>query len=169
MVIAEAAGGSWPRRARPAAVCLSAESEITVTAGIRLLENIREAFDGSGAAYLSTGVLLGKLYEFDDAPWGDWFGRQLTPHALAKLLSPFRITSRQQRLEGKKFRGYWAVDFQDAWARYLPLPFPVTGTSGTSGSSGTGVPDVPDVPVSREGRQPDEPLPGWVTDPDPEA
>jgi Protein of unknown function (DUF3631) len=164
LAIADAAAGPWPQWARVAAVTLSAEAPATVSTGIQLLGDVREAFDG--AVYLSTGALLEQLHAMEGAPWGDWFGRQLTARALATLLRPYRIGSRLQRVDGQPSRGYWSADFQDAWARYLPCQG--TDTSDTSDTRTQSVTDVADVTVPRKGTEPEEPLPGWGTDPDPD-
>jgi Protein of unknown function (DUF3631) len=169
IVIAQVAAGAWPPHARLAAIGLSAESEILLTVGVQLLRDIREAFDGAGASYLQTRLLLEQLHEMEESPWGDWYGRALSAHALAKLLSPYGIGPRRQRLEGKNLRGYWSADFEDAWVRYLPVGLLATGISDTSGTVEQDVPDVPEVPLARRQTGEQEPLPGWVTDPDPEA
>jgi len=45
LAIADRAGGSWPMRARLAAVALSSEEDMPASAGIRLLADVREVFD----------------------------------------------------------------------------------------------------------------------------
>ncbi len=87
LAIADAAGGSWPRRARLAAVALHDE-KLAVSVGVRLLGDIREAF--GEAIYLITNDLLDKLHRMDDAPWGEWYGKPLTARGLARLLEPYR-------------------------------------------------------------------------------
>lgn len=162
LAVADAAGGSWPTVARLAALALSGEEETPVSVGMRLLSDVRDAFGEED--HVTTGDLLRRLHEMDDAPWGDWYGSPMTARALAKLLGPYRITPVQRRLHGEKTRGYFRSDFADAWARYVPddVPSPGTGTSGTSGTPGgndhdedggrpgsvwASAPDVPDVPV----------------------
>ena len=145
LAIADAAAGDWPARARLAAIALSSEED-EPSVGMRLLSDVRDAFDGQ--EHLSTADLLGRLHDLDEAPWGDWYGKPLTARGLARLLGPYRVMPVRRRLAGELRRGYFRVDFLDAWQRYC-LP-----ESGTSGTSGTGaphelpaVPDVPDVPV----------------------
>jgi hypothetical protein len=144
LMIAAAAGEEWEARARAAAITLSSEDAQVVSVGMRLLEDIREVFGDE--SHLTTAELLHRLHDLDDAPWGDWYGGQLTGRALAKLLAPYRVAPAQRRVHGEKSRGYFASEFTDAWTRYLPVQ--ESGTSGTSGTPSTpDVPDVPDVPV----------------------
>lgn len=123
LAIADAAGSSWPTLGRMAAVALSANQPATVTTGMRLLGDIRDAFDGG--SHLSTTDLLNRLCGMDDAPWSDWYGKPLTARALARLLNPYGIGPRHARDGSTTVRGYYAVDFEDAWARYVPpVPAP---------------------------------------------
>lgn len=153
LCVADAAGGSWPLRARLAAVAIAAEEEAPISVGMRLLADIREVFGSDD--HLHTGDLLKRLQGLEDAPWSDWYGSPLTPKALAKLLIPYRVGPQQRRVRGEKSRGYFRSDFTDTWARYVDVGTPGTGTSGTSGteqpqpdaSPGAPVPDVPDVPL----------------------
>ncbi len=142
LAIADAAGGTWPKRARDSAIALSAEEQQAASAGMRLLADVRDAF--ALADHLPTAELLRRLHEMDDAPWAEWYGKPLSGRGLAKLLGPYRIVPAQRRVTGEKSRGYFRADFTDAWTRYVPLPAP--GTSGTSGAARAPVPDVPDVP-----------------------
>jgi hypothetical protein len=150
LAIADAAGGPWPTMARLAAVVLSSEDVAPVSAGMRLLADVRDVFDDRD--HLPTAELLDGLHDLEDAPWGDWYGKPLTSRGLAKLLGPYRVLPAQRRLGGLPTRGYFAADFTDAWQRYVPAP--ASGTSGTSGTPPVAaqaplpfaVPDVPLVP-----------------------
>jgi uncharacterized protein DUF3631/bifunctional DNA primase/polymerase-like protein/primase-like protein len=147
IAIAEAAGGSWPTVARIAAVALSSEDEAPASVGMRLLADIREALEGR--EHLSTADLLAALHDLEDAPWGDWYGKPLTARGLAKLLGPYRVLPVKRRLDGGQHRGYFAIDFRDAWERYVPSPATVPRVpggpahatlafDGTDGAYGTG-------------------------------
>jgi hypothetical protein len=131
LAIADIAGDVWPELARKAATVLSAEEPVKVTVGIRLLEDIREVM--GDATHLLTAVLLERLYDLEDAPWSDWYGKPLTARALAKLLTPYRVNPIQTRDGIHVVRGYHAESFRDAWSRYLPA-HELTGTSGTTGT-----------------------------------
>lgn len=142
LAIADAAGGSWPQRARFAAIALSSEDDAPASVGMRLLADVRDVFDGRD--HLSTVDLLAGLHALEDAPWGEWYGKPLSARGLARLLEPYRVAPSQRRVGGEKSRGYFAADFEDAWARYVPpsslspdVPSSIRKT-GTSGTSGTG-------------------------------
>ncbi len=142
IAVADAAGGSWPAMARLAAVALSSEDESPVSVGMRLLSEIKDVFGDED--HLTTGELLRRLHDLDNAPWGDWYGSPLSARALAKLLDPYRVGPRHRRMGDRTMRGYFRSDFLDAWTRYVPG----TGTSGTSGTpNGTNPDPVADVPV----------------------
>lgn len=156
LAIADAAGGQWPILGRLAAVALSSEEPTDLSAGVRLLGDIRDVFDARQLDHLTTSDLLDDLHGIEEAPWGEWYGKPLTSRGLAKLLAPYRVRPVQRRpgVGLTPMRGYFRSEFTDAWSRYLP-----TGEPGTSGTSGTlaldatlAVPDVPDVPVPLAGR-----------------
>lgn len=118
LAIADAAGGSWPTRARLAAVALSGEEDATVSVGMRLLADIKDAF--GDADHLTTAELLRRLHDLEDAPWADWYGAPLTGRALAKLLAPYRVVPLLRRVRGAPARGYFRADLEDAFRRYVP-------------------------------------------------
>jgi len=127
LAIADAAGGTWPQRARSAAVALSGEEQQAASTGLRLLSDIREVF--AGTDHLSTAELLSGLHDLEDAPWGEWYGKPLTARGLAKLLDPYRIGPRLRRLDGDRRRGYFRSEFTDVWERYVPAPALVTSVT----------------------------------------
>jgi hypothetical protein len=125
--IAGAAGADWLERAQRAAIALSCDEGNTTTFGSRLLGDIRSVFEGDD--YLPTLELLDRLFEIEDAPWADWYGRPLTARALAKLLEPYRVTPRNTRISGEpRQRGYFRSDFIDVWTRYVGEPVPSVPT-----------------------------------------
>lgn len=129
--IADAAGGSWPVMGRLAAVALSGEDEAPISLGMRLLADVRDVF--GEVDHLTTPAMLEGLHRMADAPWGDWYGSPLTARGLAKLLAPYRVGPTQRRVRGEKSRGYFRVDFADAWARYA-APMGVAGQAGHLGN-----------------------------------
>jgi hypothetical protein len=141
IAIAEAAGGTWPMRARLAAVALSGEDETPASVGMRLLADIRDIF--GDRAHLPTADLLGELHDLEDGPWQEWYGKPLSARGLAKLLGPYRVLPVLRRVRGERARGYFAADFTDAWERYVPLPSPAPVTTVT-----TVTPDVPGTDVT---------------------
>jgi hypothetical protein len=69
LAVADAAGGTWPTRARLAAIALSADEDMPSSVGMRLLADIRDAFGEED--HLSTSDLLDRLHDLEEAPWGD--------------------------------------------------------------------------------------------------
>ena len=87
--------------------------------GVRLLADIHRVFEEEGVDRVPTNRLVDALLEFEESPWGDWQGRRLTPHTLARLLRPFDIRPARWREGTQVVRGYEREAFRDAWARYL--------------------------------------------------
>lgn len=119
LAVAEAAGGQWPELARQACVAMvtdAAEAEAEHSHGVRLLGDIRAAFDGQEK--MASAALLATLRAVPDAPWDEW---ALGPRRLAQLLRPFGVWPYKVKV-GKSLQGYKREAFTEAWARYLPPP-----------------------------------------------
>lgn len=127
LAVADAAGGSWPTRGRLAAVALSSEEDTTVSVGMRLLGDIREAFGDED--HVTTAELLRRLHDLEDAPWSDWYGSPLTGRELAKLLTPYRVVPMLRRVRGTVSRGYFRSEFEDAFRRYVDSQTTVTSVT----------------------------------------
>jgi hypothetical protein len=145
LAIADAAGAEWLTRARLAAMALSGGEDVELSTGMRLLADIRDAFDHHGLDHLSTIELLEWLHELEEAPWGEWYGKPLSARGLARLLDPYRVRPVKRRLAGQQRRGYFRSEFSDAWERYVPAGNPVPSApnvprieAGTHGTDGTG-------------------------------
>jgi hypothetical protein len=123
VAVADLAAGDWPERARTAASVMTAaeaQQEEDTSASVRLLGDLREAFDQAEALYSTT--VLERLHKLDEAPWADWYGHPLSTRDLAKLLRPFGVRARNVREPGGEPRkGYARSDLHEPWARYLPL------------------------------------------------
>jgi hypothetical protein len=137
--IADLAGGEWPERARRAAVVLSgaearADAEESKTA--LLLSDIYTVFSNGAGDRLRTAELIEHLSAIEESPWGDWFGKPITPQTLSKLLRPYRIRTLPIWVDNEKARGYKREQFEDAWLRV------VGGRGGRDGRSGL-APDLP--------------------------
>ena len=89
-----------------------------MTAGVALLAHVREAFGKD--QHLATVSLLERLWERDELPWRDIYGKPLDDRGLAKRLKPYGIKSKTVRADGRTPKGYAIADFTDAWRRYLP-------------------------------------------------
>jgi hypothetical protein len=121
LAIADAAGESWPARARQAATALHAAAAGDDDSwGITLLGDARSVFSEGHVDRLWTAPLIDALATIEESPWGDIRGKPLSPTYMAKLLRPFGIRPRPVRVGTEVQRGYMAADFADAWARYLP-------------------------------------------------
>ncbi len=123
LAIADAVGGEWPDRARAALVqLLTGTAAEDQSVGVKLLADIRSAFDSTGYDRLPSCELLAKLVQDEMLPWGEFSnGRPLTAIGLARILKPFGVQPRTIRLEQGTSKGYFKESFADAWARYLPL------------------------------------------------
>ena len=132
--IADAAGGSWPKRARIAAVSLvSAGQDREGSLGIRLLQDTKTVFGDSPALF--TKGLLHQLIALEESPWGDLRGKPLDERGLAQRLRQYSIQSRQVRIGDISKKGYLREDFYDAWKRYSPPRAQDSETSETGETS----------------------------------
>jgi uncharacterized protein DUF3631 len=155
LALADLAGGDWPQKARRAAVELHTRREQDEEAlSLVLLRDIRSIF-GSMAAperRLYTAELLSALHEMEESPWGDYFGKPITAHAVAKLLRPYHIEPRQFRDGQERKRGYSVDQFADAFARYVPSSVTpaetVTTVTGQQNEAGF-IGDVTDVTIAK--------------------
>ncbi|GAB4050180.1 DUF3631 domain-containing protein [Catellatospora paridis] len=127
IVIADSAGGTWPARARAAALVLTGEAEKNAVKSdrVRLLTDCRTAFGTDEA--LPTAALIERLKADQEAPWARYENNGLTPMKLAGLLRDYEIASDTIRFGGafhvggkpiEQAKGYRAADFTDAWVRY---------------------------------------------------
>ena len=128
-MVADAAGGDWPKLAREAAVALVADAKAaTPSLGIRLLSDLRAVWDGTDGMH--TDVILNALNELDESPWGDLKGKPLDPRKLARFLRDYDVRPADVRADvdgqEKVRKGYKRDDLHDAWARYLPTTLACT-------------------------------------------
>jgi hypothetical protein len=122
LAIADAAGDTWPDRARAACVelCKVAESR-EASLGVRLLADLRDVFREADA--LASETILERLCDIDEAPWGDLHGKPLDARGLARRLRQYEVTPLTVKVEGRALRGYRREHLWDAWQRYLnPTP-----------------------------------------------
>jgi hypothetical protein len=149
LAIADAVSGSWPDRARAAAVALVTESKrSTPSLGIRLLTDLKKVFGDNEV--MATAAILDSLHALDEAPWGDLRGKPLDARGLANHLRQYEVTSTTVRVGEWHGKGYKCEDLHDAWSRYLPTPPKKSGTSVTAGTDNPPVTDVTDVTASTE-------------------
>lgn len=126
LAISDCAGGDWPTKAREAIEQLRASQPVDESGslGALLLADIREVFEQAGQDKLFTEKILRDLAAREDRPWGDWrsTGRAITAQTLAGLLKPYGIRPRDIRIGADNKKGYHRSRFEDAWARYAPVP-----------------------------------------------
>jgi hypothetical protein len=99
--------------------------------GVKLLLACREMFEEGGLTggpvdFLPTKRLLEMLLKREEEGWKEFNkGQPITREAVARLLSEYDIRPSKEKTS-QQVRGYFRVDFKDAWARYLPpaRPYP---------------------------------------------
>jgi len=123
LAIADAAGDTWPTRAREAAVALSGKREDDEEHhGIELLRHLRELFDREPSPVMGSTQLARRLTDREEWPWAGWRGRGgagLRAYDLARLLRPFRIRPKTVRIGANTFKGYHRRQFEATWEKYL--------------------------------------------------
>jgi len=121
--IADAAGGTWPTRAREAALMFTTHNaEQAVTKHVQLLWDIRRVFDMIATPKVATADLIDGLCRLDESRWNEYnFGRPITDRQMASLLGEFEVKSKDIRTSDGIRRGYDAADLMDAWERH-PTP-----------------------------------------------
>jgi putative DNA primase/helicase len=120
--VANVAGGGWPAKAREAAVALAAGSN-DESARTLLLADIRSAFIARNADRISSDELVNYLASLEDRPWPEWkTGKPISKVQVARLLNPLGIRPGTVRFDdGGTAKGYYRKNFDDAFARYVPL------------------------------------------------
>jgi putative DNA primase/helicase len=133
LAIADTVGGEWPARAREAAMLLNQSPALEEDRGTLLLADIRRLFEDNGSEFLRTEQLLSDLNRMDERPWATYtYGHPLTSQGLARLLQPFDIGPKQRRGGQQVIRGYYRIDFREAFARYLGQHSPKPATTATT-------------------------------------
>jgi len=125
--ISEAAGGHWPRKAREAALALSAIKNEPATSGEELLRDIQAIFADKAAGCIASVDLVAALVEMSDRPWPEANrGKPITQGWLARKLDGFKVKPKKLRFGAKTPWGYERESLADAFSRYLQPP--QTGT-----------------------------------------
>ncbi len=120
--IAQVAGGDWPKRVRESFAKLSKTEADEQGLGVMLLADIQQVFsEADGAERMFSKTLVDELVALTDRPWPEARrDKPITETWLARKLKPFGILSKSIRIESENLKGYTLVDFQEAFARYLP-------------------------------------------------
>jgi hypothetical protein len=132
VAVADLAGGRWPELARTACKKMTAAAaDAEGSFAERLLADLRVVF--GDAPTLWTATIIERLAALDEAPWADYYGQRVTDRAIAKLLRPYGVRSRDIKGEdGKAVRkGYYREDLHDTWQRYTS-PGATSATSATA-------------------------------------
>jgi hypothetical protein len=131
ILVADAAGGEWPERARTACLSFVAhKSTASVSLGVRLLGEIRRVWP-EGQANMTTSSLLTALHGLTESPWGTLGGTGLDARGLAGLLRQYGVSSKDVRVGELKSKGYTHTDFWDSWTRYVPEERATKATEAT--------------------------------------
>jgi Protein of unknown function (DUF3631) len=121
LAIADGVGGEWSTRARDAAITLvGAARDAEPSLRIRLLADLKAIFDTATLGALQTSVVLQRLTDIPESPWGDLKGKPINDRRLASMLRQFGVKSRDIFVGGKGLKGYHREDLHDVWRRYLP-------------------------------------------------
>ena len=127
--IAEVAGKHWPQKVKEAALALSGKANDEPDGiGPELLSNIWTIFQyRSNQDRMTTKDLIDALKSEEEWRWKTYNrGLEITFRQLAQLLKPYEIHSRNMKVNGEVFKGYFRSDFEDAVSRYLPSETPLT-------------------------------------------
>ena len=122
LAIADCAGGSWPGKAREAALALSGgltEDDATT----RLLQDILDIFTAADHPdVITSSAIVEQLVAIEERPWREWsHGRPLSTAKLARMLAEYGVhPAGTIRIGDKTAKGYRRAAFTDAWNRYLP-------------------------------------------------
>ena len=118
-VVADAAGGHWPARARAVGTEMhNSRAEDDPGIATALLADIRTVFNDTESIF--SKVIVEKLNGLEEAPWGAWRGGGgFTARDLARMLKEFEIKSKSVREGAETGKGYKSEQFTDVWARYL--------------------------------------------------
>ncbi|MFE0002474.1 DUF3631 domain-containing protein [[Kitasatospora] papulosa] len=130
VIVAELAGGPWPRRARVACarmVTAEVATEEDHPGGARILADIRRIFAAQREVdSLSTEDLLHHLRQDPEGPWAEWGRGGLNARDLGRLLRDFDVRPGNVRMaDGTQRKGYTRNKFLDSWRRYCPTVHPV--------------------------------------------
>jgi hypothetical protein len=128
--VADAAGGTWPERARCSAVALVADAKAgSPSLGVALLSDIRSIFGERQTMW--TEDLVSALNSLEESPWAELRKGPLNARALAQRLRRYDVRTKDIRVGAVVKKGYDRSDLSDAWARYLGPPALDTATSAT--------------------------------------
>jgi hypothetical protein len=123
LAVADLAGGTWPERARGAAIELTTEGDDQSSVRVALLADIRAAFAAKGIDRIASEDLVAYLVSLEDRRWPEYrAGKAISKTQVARLLAPLHISPGTIRISDRHTaKGYYRRVFDDAFARYLPV------------------------------------------------
>ena len=127
--IADYCAGEWPKRARDAAIALSALSDEAEDSDlVDLLQELKVLFENRDR--ITSADLAEYLGSQSEKRWADWrHGKPITQREIAKLLQPLKIKPGSIRIGAETAKGYKSEAFDDAFSRYLSVFIRHNGTS----------------------------------------
>jgi hypothetical protein len=120
LVVADLAGGHWPKLARDAALGLTARAQDNSPIGSLLLD-IYLAFIYAKAERMFSRDLVRELSGYTDRPWVELRrGKALTETWLAQQLRPYGIKPKTIRIGDDMAKGYVQEEMLETFQRYIP-------------------------------------------------
>ncbi len=114
---------NWIDKVNTSFILLNDETD-EQTPSIMLLQDIRDIIDEGSWLKISSADLTEKLVSLEERPWCEWKkGQPMTQNSLSKLLSSFKIKSKNIKSPhdaSKVIKGFDVEQFNDAFDRYLP-------------------------------------------------
>ncbi|MBC8019456.1 MAG: DUF3631 domain-containing protein [Verrucomicrobia bacterium] len=121
LAIADIAGGEWPDRARHAALAISGGSSPIHSIGTELLSDIQVIFSAKKIDRIFSKDLIKELCVDDERRWATFNrGRSISPRQVSSQIHEYGIVSRSIRIGPETAKGFFAVQFEEAFRRYLP-------------------------------------------------
>jgi hypothetical protein len=120
LVLADLAGGHWPRLAREAAQALTARAAEHSPSSSLLLD-ILLAFIMTQSERIFSRTLVMQLQTCTESPWNELRrGKPVTENWVAQQLRPYGIKPRTIRIGEQTAKGYVNDDFRETFRRYIP-------------------------------------------------
>jgi hypothetical protein len=122
LVLADLAGGHWPKLAREAAMGLTARAQDHSPIGSLLLD-IYLAFIYAKVERMFSRDLVKALSGYTDRPWVELRrGKALTETWLAQQLRPYGVRPKTIRIGDELGKGYMQEEMMETFRRYIPKP-----------------------------------------------
>ena len=119
LVIADLAGGSWPVRAREAAVGMATAAPDSNPIALLLFDMVLQ-FAHAGTERMFSAELVERLAGFPRRLWGTLLrGKPIDERWLARQLHPYGIRSRNLRINGQQAKGYEQTEVLEVCQRYV--------------------------------------------------